>query len=134
LVTCPNCGQPVREGQKFCGACGAEIPAPAGASSVPPSPDQEQAAPYAYEPPPAYGYEAQQPPAPFGGRMVLAGGVLLLALCCALACGILLGILVAPDVLEFFGFRTVPVPRITPARVPTPTGLNLLPFMPPWLS
>jgi len=46
LSTCPSCEEPLEAGDLFCGACGADLAAPAPAAAAPPAP----AAPAAAEP------------------------------------------------------------------------------------
>lgn len=90
MPICPNCGQSVREGQKYCGACGANVeaarPQPA---SAPPGPQQEF--PYAY-PPSAYASEPAAPESPPPGRILIVAAIGLVAVCCALAIGIVIGL------------------------------------------
>ncbi len=151
MVTCPNCGRPVPEGQKFCGSCGAEVQT--AQRSAAPSEDQES--PYAYPSSSGYGqsggygqpgsygqsstygqsagygqsggygnesqYESE-PPA--SGRMIVIAGALILAVCCAFACGLVFGFEIIPDVAQALGFGgtgATPVP--TPRFTPTPSGL-----------
>ncbi len=128
MINCPNCGQPVREGQRFCGVCGADVQA-ALAASTPPASEQEPASPYAYSANEGYSYEPEKPPAPVTGRMLVAGAVLVLALCCVFACGILFGFEIIPDLL---GYTAAPPARVPPATV-TPAALNLVPVFFNWV-
>ena len=66
-ATCPSCGRPTAPGQRFCGNCGAALPA---AAVPPPSvPPPSAAGPPPYPPPPGYappaaGYPPPYPPPP----------------------------------------------------------------------
>ncbi len=132
MINCPFCGQPVLEGQRFCGSCGKEVPAQPAVRAVPvappapvynqPPPAEGQAAPYAYAQPPSYGYEPLPPaPSPMGGRTVVVIGAVLLALCCTLAFGICLGFEIIPTLLETVGIRgaapAAPRPTIPPSSL-----------------
>jgi hypothetical protein len=93
LVTCPNCGQSVREGQRFCGACGTDVPAALHPAQTAYAAQEEQPSAYAYSQPANYGYDAM--PAEErsgGGRMVIIAGAVILAMCCALAFGFFVGL------------------------------------------
>ncbi len=139
MVTCPSCGRPVPEGQKFCGSCGTDVQAALRAQpSAPPS--EEQGSPYAYQQTGGYsqsggygqtggyGYESQyeSEPPPQGNRMIVIAGAIILAVCCAFACGLVFGFEIIPDVAQALGFggaaaggTPVPTPRFTP----TPSSL-----------
>ena len=124
MITCPNCHQLSREGQRFCGSCGFDL------QSAPPVPaprmapvGEGQPSPYAYQQqPPAYGgFESRLPTN--GGqspamRFILIGAAVLIVACCMFACGLVFGFEVIPIV---FGSGTTPTPR--PRGTPTPTGL-----------
>jgi len=93
LVTCPNCGQSVREGQRFCSACGTDVPAALHSAQTAYAPQEEQPSAYAYNQPASYGYDAM--PAEEragGGRIVIIAGAVILAMCCALAFGFFIGL------------------------------------------
>lgn len=148
MTTCPKCGSLVREGQKFCGVCGAEVkrapaatPAPASPppSSSPPTPGRARPAPNE-EPPissdypqeaPDYEYQDEMEETPRPGRLILVAGVLVVAVCCALALGILVGL----EASCYLPGNTcgTPVPTL-PKVTPTTTGMNLLPFILSWLA
>ncbi len=127
MINCPNCGRPVLEGQKFCGACGADVQAAMHPSSGSVPPGEEQMAPYAYAQSAGYGYETEPPDEkPLGGRMLVIGGALLLAMCCVFACGLVFGFEIIPDVAQFMGFgggSASPGPKAP--TTPTPTSLLL---------
>ncbi|MEW5718007.1 MAG: zinc ribbon domain-containing protein [Chloroflexota bacterium] len=122
MVNCPNCHHPVPDNQRFCGNCGSDVSA-AQAANPPGTPIGEgQAAPYAYAQPAGYGYEPQSTsdaPRPVAGRMIVMIAVLILAACCAFACGILIGFEASPIVF----------PSSTPAPTPRPTRESLLPIL-----
>lgn len=85
-------------------------------------PGEDQTSPYAYAQPAGYGYEMQAPAErPIAGRLLLIGGALLLAVCCAFACGLVFGFEIIPTAL---GLTTGFAPTPTPTRAPT--GLNFL--------
>ena len=115
MVNCPNCGHPVPDNQRFCGNCGSDVqPPPVAPPGV--SIGEGQTAPYAYSQPMGYGYE-QQPaaePARPAGRMVIVIAVLILAACCAFACGILFGFELSP--MLFPSSTPAPTPRVSPTR------------------
>ena len=133
-TTCPNCGQPVREGQRFCGACGTDVPAALNAAAASRSSGEstsyggESSSPDAYSQPPDYGYvtpPSNDPPA--GRRLLIIAGALILAICCAFACGLLFGFELIPDLLGIGG-AAGPAPR--PTTVPTPsTWLPVLHYL-----
>lgn len=123
MSNCPNCGHAVPDNQRFCGNCGADVRAAAPAASAAPTPPtgapigEGQPAPYAYSATPSYGgYEQPtyaETPRPLAGRMLILIAVLLLAACCAFACGILIGFEASPIL---FPNPTGPAPRGTPTR------------------
>jgi zinc-ribbon domain len=116
LITCPTCGRPVPEGQRFCGNCGTDVQAASSYRAAPTSAPPSQ--------PPglganAYGYETgTYDYAQAGGRrpsttmlLLIVAAIVLLCSCCAFASG--------AAAMYWLG----PVP--TPA-VPTPTPQSLL--------
>ncbi len=118
MITCPNCGNPVRETQQFCGNCGTDVHAALAASSTPAPAAEEPTAPYAYSQPASsgYGYE-YQPPAPSAGggnRMLIIGAAIVLVACCMFACGLVFGFEIIPDLLGLGGSAPKPVPSPTP--------------------
>ncbi len=131
MINCPYCGQPVLEGQKFCGSCGKDVQAAVRASPVAnnPPPGEEQATPYAYPQPSGYGYEPLPPvQPPVAGRTIITIAAVLLALCCVFSCGILLGFEIIPTTLEFMGLRGAAAGP-TPRPIFTPTPSSLLPMI-----
>jgi uncharacterized membrane protein YvbJ len=124
LITCPNCGNPVREGQQFCGSCGTDVQAAlAAAAAAPAAPAAEEPAgtPYAYSQPPTagYGYDYQPPLKSSGGnsRLIIIGAAIILVACCMFACGLVFGFEIIPDILG------VGAGAATPKATPTPVGL-----------
>jgi hypothetical protein len=117
LINCPTCNHQVPDNQRFCGNCGSDISA-----TQPPAPTgtpigDGQTAPYAYSQTPSYGYESQplaETPRPVANRMIVVIAVLLLAACCAFACGILIGFEASP--ILFPSNTPGPAPRGTPTR------------------
>ncbi len=130
MINCPYCGQPVLEGQRFCGSCGKDVQSALRASPVVNNPPvgEEHSTPYAYSQPSGYGYE-HQPPAepPAAGRMIIIVGAVLLAVCCAFACGLLFGFEIIPDIGQFMGLGGAP--GATPRPTFTPTPSSLLPII-----
>lgn len=121
MITCPNCGQSVREGQRFCGACGTDVQA-AVQASAPTTYSEDQGMPYAYNAStPSLGYEAP-PESPATGRIVIIAAALILAICCAFACGIVFGFELIPDILGLGG-AAGPKPTVTP------TPSSMLPIL-----
>jgi hypothetical protein len=124
LITCPNCGNAVRETQQFCGNCGTDVHAALAAQAAPPI--TEQPSQYAYPQTPSYGYEypqqyPQQPAQPSpSGRIVVIAVIGIVALCCAFFCGLVFGFEIIPDLL---GIGSVPAPAPTPRPSPTPSSL-----------
>ncbi len=136
MINCPYCGQPVLEGQRFCGSCGKEVPVQPAVRAAPaapvapvfnnPPPSEGQAAPYAYAQPSGYSYEPLPPTQPpMAGRMIVVIGAVLLALCCTLAFGICLGFEIIPTLLEAVGMRGA----APPAPRPTVSPSSLLPII-----
>jgi hypothetical protein len=116
LVNCANCGHPVPDNQRFCGNCGSDV-SPAPPAAPPGAPiGGDQTAPYAYTQPAGYGYEPQSvsEPARPVNRMIIVIAVLILAACCAFACGLLLGFEISPMLPG--GSTPAPTPRFTPTR------------------
>jgi hypothetical protein len=116
LVNCPTCGHPVPDNQRFCGNCGSDVRAAAPAAPQGTPIGEEQSAPYAYSQPTGYGYEQQpiaEAPRP-AGRIIIIVAVLILAACCAFACGLLIGFEASPMLFP----ATTPgaTPRVTPTR------------------
>lgn len=139
MITCPNCGSLVREGQRFCGTCGTDVSAgsTAGRSAEPAA--DEQSSPYAYQSQGGYGqstgsygagqstyggYEPLGTRPPVGGRLLIIAGALMLAICFAFACGLIFGFELIPDLLGLGGASPVP-PRPTTAPIPS----SLLPIL-----
>ena len=117
MVTCPNCGHSNPTTQKFCGNCGTDIQAALAALAAPVS--DQQPAPYAYSQPTGYGYEPYvEPQKSMLPRLILIGGIVIIALCCALACGLLLGFELIPDLLGTGGGAAVPKPTVRPTATP----------------
>ncbi len=81
----------------------------------------EPGAPYAYTQPTGYGGYENQPSSepPANTRMILIVGALILAVCCAFACGLVFGFEIIPDILGLGGAG--PAPR--PTGFPTPNSL-----------
>ncbi|MBI4790260.1 MAG: hypothetical protein HY782_24765 [Chloroflexi bacterium] len=122
LVTCPNCGQSVRESQRFCGTCGTDVQAALRAAAPASTAAEEESVPYAYTQPTGYGYESAPPAqAPLGNRMIVVVGALILAVCCAFACGLVLGFEIIPDLMGLGAPSVGPTPR--PTGAPTPSSL-----------
>lgn len=129
MINCPYCGHPVLEDQKFCGSCGKDIQAavrPTPAASNPPT-GEAQSTPYAYPQPSGYGFEPLPAEQPLAGRMIVIIGAVLLAVCCAFACGLLFGFEIIPDVAGIAGFGSSAGP--TPRPTFTPTPVSLLPMI-----
>lgn len=125
MITCPNCGNQVRESQQFCGNCGTDVHAAlAAASQAAPAAEEPTSTPYAYSQPSGYGYD-NQPPAPSGGssRIIIIGVALVLVACLMLCCGLVLGFEIIPDILGLGGGAAVP------KTTPTPTPAGLLPIL-----
>ncbi len=59
--------------------------------------------------------------------MIIIVGAVLLAVCCAFACGLLFGFEIIPDVAQFMGFGGPAGP--TPRPTFTPTPVSLLPMI-----
>lgn len=120
MITCPNCGRPVPEKQRFCGNCGADVEAmlaSRAAAQNPPSvsPTNSPGTTYGYDPS-YYDYApspARRPAAPI--IWLIVAGVAILCLCC----GLIIGGLFA---YAFFPYQSVPSANPTP----TPEGLNLI--------
>ncbi len=149
MITCPNCGSLVREGQRFCGTCGTDVTAAATSAHPTESAEEERSSPYAYPSQGGYGQssggygqstgsygestggystgstrfgglDSLGTQSPMGGRLMIIAGALILAICCAFACGLIFGFELIPDLLGIGGGSAVP-PR--PTTVPTPIGL-----------
>ena len=123
MITCPNCGTPVRDDTKFCGNCGTDVQAALA--------EQEQA--MAAQAAAAYQQQAQVQPiqqyplqttnyggygytreerSPMQGRLLIAA-VLVVAVACAFLCGCLFG-----GFIEGYVLTPQPTPpvRATPTR------------------
>ncbi len=124
MITCPNCGNQVRETQQFCGNCGTDVRAALAAASAAPAAEERNETPYAYSQPAGYGYD-YQPPAPSGGnnRVIIIGAAVLLVACCMFACGLVFGFEIIPDILGIGGGAAVP------KAVPSPTPSSWLPII-----
>ncbi len=126
MINCPYCGQPVLEGQRFCGSCGKDVQAAVRATPVANTapPTEEQSTPYAYPQPSGYGYEPLPPSQPpMAGRMIVIVGAVLLAVCCAFACGLLFGFELIPDIAGAIGWGGPAGPTPRPTSAPTPSSL-----------
>lgn len=140
MVTCPNCGTSVRDGQRFCGNCGTDVQA-ASSAATPPRASEAPDMPYAYSQPSGYGqqgggyapsggygqsssgYDYENPPLGGGtppGRMIIIAGALILAVCCAFACGLAFGFEIIPDILGLGG--AAPTTPVRPTTFPTPSS------------
>ena len=123
MVTCPNCGNSVRESEQFCGNCGTDVHAALAAESHTPPIGEEHDTPYAYSQPTGYGYE-YQPPEPAGGsRIVIIGIALVVIACCMFACGLVFGFEIIPDLMGIRGGTAVP------KAIPSPTPAAWLPII-----
>ena len=120
MITCPTCGRPVPENQRFCGNCGTDVQAAMGfhaaaqnAANAPATPGAPIGA-YGYDPS-SYEY-AQTPPQRPASTIIwlIVAGVAVLCLCCGLVIG---------GVVSYVFFPTQSVPPPFPS--PTPEGLNL---------
>ena len=119
MITCPNCGNSVRETQQFCGNCGTDVHAAlAAASSAAPAAEEQTGAPYAYSQPTGYGYDYVPPVQPGSNRMIILIVAVVLVGCCMFACGLVFGFEIIPDILGMGGGAAVP--KATPS--PTPAG------------
>jgi hypothetical protein len=124
LVTCPNCGNPVRESQQFCGNCGTDVHAAlAAAAGAAPTAEEPTSTPYAYSQPSGYGYEYQPPAQPASNRLVVIGIAVVLVACLMFCCGLVFGFEIIPDILGIRGGAAVP------KTTPTPTPVGLLPII-----
>jgi uncharacterized membrane protein YvbJ len=120
LITCPNCGNQVRDTQQFCGNCGTDVHAAlAAASQAAPAAEESTATPYAYSQPSGYGYDYQPPVQSGGGaRIAIIAAAAILILCCVFVCGLTFGFEIIPDFLGIGGNQALP--RVSPT--PTPSG------------
>ncbi len=117
-MTCPTCGRPVAEGQRFCGNCGTDVQA---ASTLRPVQDEAATSQSAGPGGAGYDYESSAddyaPPVPRSPSMpMIALIVAAVALIC-LCCGMIIGGLAA--------YWLFPV-REVPAATPTPAALLIL--------
>ncbi len=60
------------------------------------------------------------------GRMIIIAGALILAVCCAFACGLVFGFEIIPDILGIGG-AAAPTPALRPTVIPTPS--TMLPLL-----
>ncbi|MCL4393389.1 MAG: zinc ribbon domain-containing protein [Chloroflexi bacterium] len=113
MVTCPNCGNPVRETQQFCGNCGTDVHA-ALAAAAPPAPaaDESASTPYAYAEPSGFDAGYQQPLPAGNGRVVIIGAAFVLVAAEGPSFGIVLGFEIIPDILGIGSGSGVP--KLTP--------------------
>ncbi|MGE5140728.1 MAG: zinc-ribbon domain-containing protein [Rudaea sp.] len=117
MITCPNCGQPVPENQRFCGNCGTDLSAVhafqeqpgTAAPNVPPSPD------YAYD---TGQYNYAPPPDRRPSLLVVLLALAAVAVVC-LCCGMVLG----AAGLFYLNPAPTPIPALSPVPAPTPEGL-----------
>lgn len=124
MVTCPNCGNPVREIQQFCGNCGTDVHAAlAAAANAAPVEEEPTSTPYAYSQPTGYGYDYQTPAQPASNRLVVIGIAVVLIACLMFCCGLVFGFEIIPDLLGIGGGAAVP------KTTPTPTPAGLLPII-----
>ena len=119
MITCPSCGNQVRESQQFCGNCGTDVHAAlAAASQAAPAAEEPASTPYAYSQPSGYGYDYQPPVESGGGaRLAIVAVAAILILCCVFACGLTFGFEIIPDILGIGGGQALP--KVTPTPVPT---------------
>lgn len=116
MITCPNCGSPVRETQQFCGNCGTDVHAALAAAPVPTTAGEEDAtSPYAYTEPAGYTGDYQQPLRSANSRLIIIGATVLLLACCMFACGFINGFEIIPDILSALGGGA---PKVTPTSTP----------------
>ena len=116
MITCPNCGNPVRETQQFCGNCGTDVHAALAAAPSPTTPGEETpASPYAYTEPAGYTSDYQQPLQGGNSRLIIIGVAVVLVACCMFACGLLFGFEIIPDIL---GAGATSVPKVSPTSTP----------------
>jgi len=128
LITCPNCGTPVRDDAKFCGNCGIDVQAAlavqeqalaaqAAATFQPVQPVQpiQQAYPLQTTNYGGYGY-AREERSPMQGRVLIAA-VLVVAVACAFCCGMI-------AMAAFFEFAAPGAPKPTPS--PTKQTFELI--------
>ena len=118
MITCPNCGSPVRESQQFCGNCGTDVQAALAASPAPATAGEEaQSSPYAYsESSAGFGGDYQQPLRPANTRLIIIGVAIVVLACCMFACGLAFGFEFIPDMLGIgSGAGPKPSPTSTPA-------------------
>lgn len=120
MITCPNCGNAVRENQQFCGSCGTDVHAAlAAAATAAPAAEEPTNAPYAYSQPTSYGYDYVPPAPSSNNRLIILVVAVVLVGCCMFACGLVFGFEFIPDLLGIG--RGAAVPKVTPT--PTPTGM-----------
>ena len=118
MITCPTCGNQVRETQQFCGNCGTDVHAALAAASQA-SAEEPIATQYAYSQPSGFGDDYQPSVQSRGGaRMAIIVVAAILILCCVFACGLTFGFEIIPDILGIGGNQALP--KVTPT--PTPSG------------
>ncbi len=120
MITCPTCGRPVAENQRFCGNCGTDVQAALAyraASQNPPvspAPLPPTAPTYSYDPGSYISAPViQRRLSPTMVALIILG-VGTLCLCCGLVFG-------GAFVYWFFPTQSLPAPTPTP----TPAALNL---------
>ncbi len=124
MITCPNCGNAVRETQQFCGSCGTDVHAAlAAASTAAPAAEEPTGTPYAYSQPTGYGYDYVPPVQAGNNRLIIMVVAVVLVGCCMFACGLVFGFELIPDILGIGGGAAVP--KVTP----TPTPASMLPLL-----
>jgi hypothetical protein len=122
LVTCPNCGNQVRDGIQFCNRCGTDIHAALAMNPRPVPVGEGQSAPYAYsQPTPNYGAFDSPAPAPSNRtNFLLIGCIAILAFCCAIGWG-----LVAIEAFLSFTSGSGATPAPTPRGFISPSDVQM---------
>ncbi len=116
MITCPNCGSPVRETQQFCGNCGTDVHAALAAAPAPsPAGEEHETSPYAYSEPSGYTGDYQQPLQSNNSRMIIIALAVVVVACCMFACGVAFGFEIIPDIL---GLGSGSSPKVSPTNTP----------------
>ncbi len=120
MITCPTCGRPVPENQRFCGNCGTDVQAAIAYRAAsqnppaPPAPSPSTGGVYSYDPGSyIYAPVIQRRLSPTMVALIVLG-VGTLCLCCGLVFG---------GAFAYWFFPTQSVAAPTPT--PTPASLNL---------